>query len=191
MYFITNLASRPLAVRAETVNVRYGIGLNLINYRDDDCAGDNAPFWDHGFKAVFALEDSEWGIWNGSNPYYHTNHDSIVKLRPGQLLRGTQVTIGCLATLATPWPASSIAERTVGNSPFDIRHSSFRVNPNPFVGFARIPGRETAYFRVFDASGRQVALDPGSRLGEGLAPGVYLVRSTESASPPIRIVKLR
>jgi hypothetical protein len=44
---------------------------------------------------------------------------------------------------------------------------------------------------VYDAQGRQVALDPGGRLGKGLAPGVYLVRRAESASPPIRIVKLR
>ena len=145
MYFITNLASRPLAVRAETANVRYGIGLNLINYRDDDCAGDNAPFWDHGIKAVFALEDSEWGIWNGSNPYYHTYQDSIARLRPGQLLRGTQVALGCPASLATPWPASGIVEKPAGGSSFIVHRSSLRVSPNPFVGFARIPGHETAH----------------------------------------------
>jgi hypothetical protein len=186
MYVITNLASRPLAVRAESVNVHYGIGLNLINYRDDDCAGDNTPFWEHGIKAVFALEDSEWGIWNGSNPNYHTGRDIVANLRPGQLLRGTRLALACLASLATPWPASGVAER-----PRAAGRAPLAAIPNPFIGFARIPGHEAAYFRVYDAQGRQVALDPGGRLGKGLAPGVYLVRRAESASPPIRIVKLR
>jgi len=186
MYFITNLASRPLAVRAETVNVRYGIGLNLINYRDDDCAGDNTPFWEHGIKAVFALEDSEWGIWNGSNPNYHTVRDLIANLRPGQLRRGTQVTLGCLALLATPESLNGIAEESRA-----ALRPLLTARPNPFVGFARIPGHETANFRVYDASGERVALCPGGRLGESLAPGVYLVRGREPASPPIRIVKLR
>jgi hypothetical protein len=186
MYFVTNLASRPLAVLAESVNAQYHIGLNLVNYRDDDCAGDNAPFWDHGFSAVFALEDSEWGIWNGSNPYYHTTHDSIVHVRAGQLLRGTQVTLGCLALLATPEPLTGVAER-----PRAAIRLPLAALPNPFVGFARIPGRESEYFRVYDASGRQVATDPGSRLGEGLAPGVYLVRATAAGLAPVRVVKLR
>jgi hypothetical protein len=101
------------------------------------------------------------------------------------------VTTGCLASLATPWPASGVAEKPVGGSSFIVQRSSFIVSPNPFVGLARIPGHETAYFRVYDAQGRRVALNPGHRLGDGLAPGVYLVRDTESSSPPVRVVKLR
>jgi len=185
MYFIPNLASLSLAVLAESVNTQYQVGLNLINYRDDDCAGDNQPFWEHDIKAVFALEDSEWGIWNGSNPNYHTTRDLIANLRPGQLRRGTQVTLGCLATLARPEPLNGIAEnpRTALRPPLTAR-------PNPFVGFARIPGREDEWFRVFDGSGRQVAIHLGSRLGQGLAPGVYFLRA-EAGTALNRVTKLR
>ena len=63
--------------------------------------------------------------------------------------------------------------------------------PNPFVSFASVPGHETERFNLYDVSGRQVGMYKGDRIGEGLSPGVYFLRSEGKAAKPFRIVKLR
>jgi hypothetical protein len=184
IYVIRNIASTPLAVLAESVNVRYDIGLRLVNYHDEDCAGDNTPFWERGFRAVFVLEDSEWGIWNGSNPHYHTPHDTMGFLRLGQLWRGTQLALGCVATLAGPDDQSAQAE-----TPPVARPVSRHVRPNPFRGFTAVPDLPRQRFRVLDVTGRPVAECLGSCVGQGLAPGVYFLESP-TPGPQARITKL-
>ncbi len=63
--------------------------------------------------------------------------------------------------------------------------------PNPLTSFARVMGREGERFSLHDISGRKVGTCRGDRVGEGLAPGVYSLRSSESNSKPLRIVKVR
>jgi len=63
--------------------------------------------------------------------------------------------------------------------------------PNPFTSFARIPGHSTERFALYDISGRKVGTYRGDRVGEGLAPGVYFLKSEGRDAKPLRIVKLR
>jgi len=42
-----------------------------------------------------------------------------------------------------------------------------------------------------DVSGRQVGTYKGSRIGEGLSPGVYFLRPESGDTKPLRIVKVR
>jgi len=73
----------------------------------------------------------------------------------------------------------------------ESRVTSYGVFPNPFTTFATIPGHSSERFSLYDISGRQVGTYRGDRVGEGLAPGVYFLRSEGKAAKPFRIVKLR
>ena len=65
------------------------------------------------------------------------------------------------------------------------------AKPNPFTSFAILPGHEAERFSLYDVSGRKVGTFRGDRVGEGLAPGVYFLRSSDSRDKPLRIVKVR
>jgi hypothetical protein len=71
------------------------------------------------------------------------------------------------------------------------RVQGFKITPNPFTSFATLPGHEGERFRLYDVSGRKVGTYKGDRVGEGLAPGVYFLRSSDSQDRPLRIVKVR
>jgi len=71
------------------------------------------------------------------------------------------------------------------------RVQGFKINPNPFTSFATLPGHEAERFSLYDVSGRKVGTYRGDRVGEGLAPGVYFLRSSESKDKPLRVVKVR
>jgi hypothetical protein len=73
----------------------------------------------------------------------------------------------------------------------ETREPSLKVFPNPFTSFARISGREQEDFALYDVSGRQVGTYKGSRVGEGLSPGVYFLKPVDGDSKPLRIVKVR
>jgi hypothetical protein len=66
-----------------------------------------------------------------------------------------------------------------------------RITPNPFTSFATLPGHEGERFSLYDISGRRVGTYRGDRVGVGLAPGVYFLRSSDSQDKPLRIVKVR
>ena len=72
-----------------------------------------------------------------------------------------------------------------------VRGKGYTATPNPFPSFARIPGHEREAFSLFDVSGRNVGTCKGDRIGEGLSPGVYFVRSENQIARPLRIVKVR
>ncbi len=65
------------------------------------------------------------------------------------------------------------------------------AKPNPFTSFASVPGHEAERFSLYDVSGRKVGTYRGDRVGEGLTPGVYFLRSSDSKDKPLRIVKVR
>ncbi len=182
----TNTPSRGLAVLSESINVWYDIGLRLINYLDEDCAGDNTPFWEQGYKSVFALEDSEWGIWNGSNPHYHTTHDTIGFVRMGQVLRTTRLVLGCMATLSGLAPLS-VMEEARGTRPASA------AGPTIAAGTLFVPGpadgRQPGW--LLDASGRRVLLlRPGRNDVSGLAPGVYFIKRAQAQAQARAISKV-
>jgi hypothetical protein len=172
MYVNRNTASTSLAVLAESANVQYNIGLNLINYLDEDCAGDNTPFWEHGYKSVFACEDTEWGIWNGSNPHYHTTHDTIGILRLGQVLRGAKLGVACVAAMAGPIGLNAIQEDG------DVPSEAFDFIPAIIKSVIKLPGNKRA--ELFDITGKKVyQLLPGNNDIHHLASGIYFVRQEQ------------
>jgi hypothetical protein len=72
-----------------------------------------------------------------------------------------------------------------------IRDQAYRATPNPFSSFVTLPGHEAERFSLYDVSGRRVGTFRGDRVGEGLSPGVYFLRSSNSKDKPLRIVKVR
>ncbi len=173
LYVNRNTASTSLAVLAESANAQYNIGLNLINYLDEDCYGDNTPFWEHGYKAVFALEDSEWGIWNGSNPHYHTTHDTIGILTLGQVLRGAKLGVACVAMMAGPIGFNTLQEEpSVLKPTLDFLPTFIRNN---------IVLPENRYAYIYNITGKKVGqLHSGSNSIDHLASGVYFVRMEQN-----------
>ena len=71
------------------------------------------------------------------------------------------------------------------------RVQGFKITPNPFTSFARVAGLEGERFDLYDITGRRVGTYRGDRVGEGLAAGVYFLRTENGASKPVRIVKVR
>ena len=65
------------------------------------------------------------------------------------------------------------------------------ISPNPFTSHATIPGHAGERFALYDATGRQVGVYKGDRIGEGLRAGVYFLRPEGRDAKPVRIVKLR
>ena len=179
-----NTASTPLAALAESVNAWYDLGLRVLNYLDEDCAGDNTPFWDHGYKSVFALEDSEYGIWNGSNPHYHTPHDTVGICNMAQVRRVTQMTLACVASLAGIHDSVGIAEA----SPAPARTTGL---PTVFAGQLALRGHEQEQFMLYDAAGNVKGTFAGRGIASSAPSGVYFVKSAESASPLLRVTKVR
>ena len=156
LYMTRNAASLELSVLAESANAWYDIGLNVVNFLDEDCAGDNAPFWDHGYRSVFACEDSEYGIWNGSDPAYHTPGDTFGYVRMGQVTRTTRLSAACIGALATPCTVTGISE---AGPEVPARAA--------LAPFGRLP---RAGLRLIAADGRTIARGSDAT---SLPPGVY------------------
>lgn len=83
---------------------------------------------------------------------------------------------------------SAVAEKREYRGSLDVR---LKVIPNPFAAFAKVPGQEKESFVLYDISGRRVGIYRGDRIGEGVSPGVYFLRSESQAAKPLRLVKLR
>lgn len=73
----------------------------------------------------------------------------------------------------------------------ESRVASYRVFPNPFTSYARIPGHETERFNLHDISGRKVGVYLGDRVGADVPPGVYFIRPVGQGGRPLRVVKVR
>lgn len=185
----TNTASRPLANLCDSTNGWYSIGLRVMNYLDEDIYGDNTPFWEAGYLSVFALEDSEYGIWNGSNPNYHTAGDTFGNLTMSLVTRTTRMTAACIATLAGPYYSVGVA----------ASHEPQVSTPKPqatvirgvlLMPGDRGPGTEDRA-ALLDVAGREVMrVKPGPNDVNGLAPGVYFVRR-DGAAVSRRVLKVR
>jgi hypothetical protein len=67
---------------------------------------------------------------------------------------------------------------------------SLNVVPTPFSSCARAVGRETEQFGLYDVSGKLAGTCRGDRIGTGLAPAVYFVKSFSDGASQ-RIVKTR
>jgi hypothetical protein len=184
LLFVTRDApSAPLAALAESANVWYSLGLDIMNYLDPDCYGDNTPFWERGYRAVFACEDSEWGIWNGSNPHYHTPHDTFVNLNMPQVTRSTRMAAACLATLAAPYdPGAASEDRPLTGPRSQLPGTSILVPGLTFPG--------SGPSELWSADGRLSRVLHGEHRTAALPAGIYFLR--RPGSPPVsRVVLVR
>jgi hypothetical protein len=77
------------------------------------------------------------------------------------------------------------------NANCKMQIANLKITPNPFVSFARVPGHEAERFALYDISGKKIGTYRGDRIGEGLAPGVYFLKSEDKAGKPVRVVKVR
>lgn len=66
-----------------------------------------------------------------------------------------------------------------------------KAQPNPFVSYARVPGREKDKFVLYDITGRRVGTYKGDRIGADATAGVYFLMAEDKESKPVRIVKIR
>jgi hypothetical protein len=190
VFMNTNTASRPLANLCDSTNDWYGIGLRVMNYLDEDVYGDNTPFWEAGYSSVFALEDSEYGIWGGSDSFYHTAGDTFGNLTMSLVTRTTKMVAACLATLAVPDDSVGVAESRKPKT----------SSPKPEVSVisdvlflkGECPRTGTVPRTVLlDVSGRRVLdVKSGANDVSGLTPGVYFVRGNGSGVPR-RVLKVR
>jgi hypothetical protein len=89
-----------------------------------------------------------------------------------------------------PTGNSGVGESSGGSYPL-TSNLSFSVVPNPFTSFTTLPGHSSEHFSLYDISGRRVGVWKGDRIGEGLAPGIYFLKSEGKDTKPLRIVKLR
>ena len=69
--------------------------------------------------------------------------------------------------------------------------ATFRVEPNPFCASARVPGCESETFDVYDATGKRVAVCPGSAVCGNLPAGTYFIHGRQGAGVSVAIVKSR
>jgi hypothetical protein len=67
---------------------------------------------------------------------------------------------------------------------------SLNVVPTPFSSCARVVGRETEQFSLYDISGKLVSTCRGDRVGASLAPAVYFIKSLSDGASQ-RMVKTR
>ncbi len=77
------------------------------------------------------------------------------------------------------------------NAKVEMWNAALRIIPNPFTSFATVPGYEGKSFEVYNISGRWVRTYKGSRVGEGLSPGIYFLKPEGRKTTLIRIVKVR
>jgi hypothetical protein len=71
------------------------------------------------------------------------------------------------------------------------RVRGFKIVPNPFLTFAKVPGQEGEKFEMYDITGRQVGIYKGDRIGWNVGPGVYFLRRMDERTAPVRVVKVR
>jgi hypothetical protein len=188
VFINTNTASRSLANLCDSTNGWYSVGLRVMNYLDEDVYGDNTPFWEAGYLSVFALEDSEYGIWGGSNPHYHTDHDTFGILTMSLVTRTTRMTAACIATLAGPYYSVGVAE---SHKP---QASSRKPEATVIRGVLLMPGERGPGTEVraalLDVAGRDVMrVKPGPNDVNALAPGIYFIRAGDAVFR--RVVKVR
>ncbi len=94
---------------------------------------DHAPFWDQGYPALCANEDS-------SSPYYHTTGDTLATLDMGFAVEATRAAVAAVADLAQPiaWPAppSGLEARSQTVSSLFMRRKSVYLSWQASAGAA-------------------------------------------------------
>jgi hypothetical protein len=94
---------------------------------------DHAPFWEQGYPALCANEDS-------ASPYYHTTGDTLATLDMDFAVEATRAAVAATADLAQPiaWPAppSGLEARSQAVNSLFMRRKSVYLSWQPSAGAA-------------------------------------------------------
>jgi hypothetical protein len=112
----TNTNSQSVAAVLETCADTYVAGLiDPIVIVEAINASDHASFWNHGYKAVCAIEEEAWGP--DFCPWYHTCNDRIEQYPQDYVVHCAKANLAAVATTAVPFvpegPYLVIAAATV------------------------------------------------------------------------------
>jgi hypothetical protein len=104
MVIYTNTASQSVATILSTAVNDYVPGLiEPVVVVEALTGSDHASFWNHGYKAVCAIEDEAWG--SDFCPWYHTCNDRIERYPHDYILNCTKANLAAVATSAIPFQA--------------------------------------------------------------------------------------
>jgi hypothetical protein len=70
-------------------------------------------------------------------------------------------------------------------------NNGIKAWPNPFVSYARVPGREKERFALYDITGRRVGTYKGDKIGTDATAGIYFLIAEGKEAGPTRIVKIK
>lgn len=151
----------------------------------DDRHGDNEIYYrrsvDHGvsWEPEYRITDAPDSSCNASVTAYGDHvHVAWCDRRDGNW----EVYYRC-----NPSGNQAVMEETVRSLP--VR--AYALLPNPAVDHAVIAGHEHEEFVLYDVAGREVGRHQGSRIGGGLAPGVYFVGAAGMHGRFVRFIKAR
>jgi hypothetical protein len=185
------------------VNAQTYCNLSTYLYPYEGFGSDHAPFHQHGFSAVLAIEN-EWE----SYPCYHQTCDTVSHLDAGLLGKITGAVLVTAADLAGVYsPSSGIVPATSAA----VARATLRVVPNPAHETAGVvlclPAETTGRCEVYSAAGRRMAVlsegrmpagerilrwDGRDALGRTAAAGIYWAAWTgpgDGARVPIVLLK--
>lgn len=116
-------SSDALADYIVEVKEIYEIPLNSVIELPGTIYSDHSKFWDNDYAAVLIIEEYYGGDFN---PYYHTEEDRIAILNMPYFLEMSKLSLGSLASLASPALGTYVDEL---NQVVSIQMKNY---PNPF-----------------------------------------------------------
>ena len=117
--------SNDLANYIAEVNDIYGLEITTSIEIPGTSASDHSKFWSNGFAAALLIEEYYGGDFN---PYYHSEEDRIAILSMPYFQEMAKLSIGSLASMATPVTVSYIEESA------PVAGIQLKNYPNPFSG---------------------------------------------------------
>jgi len=155
--------------------------------------------WRTGHQEVFYKNSTDNGVtWSSDTRF---TFDDNASSHPCVALSDSFTYVVWYDGQGVTWPNFEIWFKRNPNGNMDINEATanrylvqdrgFRVLPNPFAPFTSVQGHEQEYFYLFDATGRQVGLYKGDKIGWDLGAGIYFLMPEDRNLQPVRIVKVR
>lgn len=159
--------SSQLAGSFAQVIQAYGLGLTPEIIVNGSSASDHSPFWNAGYPAILAIEDTWYGATSDFNPNYHTVNDRLADLDIDYFTDFVKAAVG---TMAHESACLGQVEGTVSSTGGDL----------PIAGAA-------VHFVSGDGWEIQATTDATGKYHGQLSPGIYTVTATASGYYPVTL----